>query len=180
MTGRQPLCGARTRVGGACRYPAMMGQRRCRKHGGSTPRGLAAGARRLAEQKATKSLSREGIEPIGDPVELLRGLASEALALKDHFASRLRALEALRYEGNTGEQLRSEVSLFERALDRSQKFLHDLAKLGLDERQVRVSEAQVVLVAAALQQVLASPELALSAGRQATATGMLVEALNAA
>jgi hypothetical protein len=155
----------------------MMGQKRCRRHGGSSPRGLAAGARRLAEQKATKSLSREGIEPIGDPVDLLRGLCAEALALKDHFAARLQALEALRYEGNTGEQLRSEVSLFERALDRSQRFLHDLAKLGLDERSVRIDEAKVVLLVAVLQRVLADPSLGLDAGRQAKATALLAAEL---
>ena len=176
----QPLCGAKTRAGGSCTYRAMMGQKRCRRHGGSSPRGLAAGARRLAEERATRSVHREGIEPIGDPVELLRGLASEAVSLKDHFSARLKALEQIRYEGNSGEQLRSEVALYERALDRSQRFLHDLAKLGLDERSVRIDEAKVVLLVAVLQRVLADPHLGLDAARQAAATGMLVEALNAA
>ncbi|MFX7914628.1 HGGxSTG domain-containing protein, partial [Acinetobacter baumannii] len=28
-------CGARTRLGGACRAPAVRGKRRCRMHGGA-------------------------------------------------------------------------------------------------------------------------------------------------
>ena len=30
-----PRCGAKTRVGGACRAPAVHGKRRCRMHGGA-------------------------------------------------------------------------------------------------------------------------------------------------
>jgi uncharacterized protein YjcR len=30
-----PRCGARTRVGGSCRSPAVSGKRRCRMHGGA-------------------------------------------------------------------------------------------------------------------------------------------------
>ena len=32
-----PRCGARTRVGGACRAPAVTGRKRCRLHGGLSP-----------------------------------------------------------------------------------------------------------------------------------------------
>lgn len=155
----QPPCGAKTRVGGTCKYPAMMGGSRCNCHGGSAPRAKAAAARRLAEAKATKAIQREGIAPLGDPVELLRQLAAEAVALKDYFSDRLRELESLRYQGNTGEQLRSEVALYERALDRSQKFLHDLARLGLDERQVRVSEAQLLILVGVISRGLAAAGL---------------------
>lgn len=155
----QPLCGAKTRAGGTCAQRAMFGGARCRYHGGAIKRVRAAAQRRLAEQKATRAIEREGIAPLGDPVEMLRSLAAEAVALKDYFSGRLRELEALRYQGNTGEQLRSEVALYERALDRSQKFLHDLAKLGLDERQVRVSEAQVVIFAGVIARGLAAAGL---------------------
>jgi hypothetical protein len=44
-------------------------------------------------------------------------------------------------------------------LDRSQKFLHDLARLGLDERQVRVSEAQVAIFVGVISRGLAAAAL---------------------
>ncbi len=138
---------------------AMRGQQRCRMHGGRTPAHMAAAKRRLAEQKALRAVEREGIAPLGDPVEQLRALAAEAVGLKDFFHSRLAALEELRYQGNTGEQLRSEVALYERALDRSQRFLHDLARLGLDERQVRVNEATAAVFLGVISRGLAGAGL---------------------
>lgn len=176
----QPLCGAKTRAedGHTCGYRAMLGQTRCRRHGGALKKNRAAAQRRLAAAAATKAIEREGIAPLGDPVEMLRQLAAEAVALKDYFSDRLRELESLRYQGNTGEQLRSEVALYERALDRSQKFLHDLAKLGLDTRAVQIDEARIVLLVAVLEKVLASPELALDASRQARGRELLAEALD--
>lgn len=120
---------------------------------------MAAARRRLAEQAALRTVQREGVAPVGDPVEQLRALAAEAVGLKDFFAARLAALEQLRYEGKTGEQLRSEVSLYERALDRSQRFLHDLARLGLDERQVRVNEATAAVFLGVISRGLAAAGL---------------------
>jgi hypothetical protein len=35
--GSAPRCGAKTRVGRACRCPAIRGRRRCRLHGGLSP-----------------------------------------------------------------------------------------------------------------------------------------------
>ena len=138
----------------------MLGQARCLLHGGKSPQALAAAQRRLAAERATKAITRDGIAPVGDPVEMLRDLAAEAVALKDFFSARLKALQELRYQGNTGEQLRAEVGLYERALDRSQKFIHDLARLGLDERQVRVSEAQAAIFAGVIARGLANAGLA--------------------
>lgn len=155
----QPLCGAKTRVGGTCTYPAMLGGVRCRRHGGATPQVKAASARRLAESRALKAVRREGVAPVGDPIAALRELASEAVGLKSHFAAQLKALEQLRYEGHSGEQLRAEVALYERALDRSQKFLHDLARLGLDERQVRVNEAQIAILVGVISRGLLAADL---------------------
>jgi len=55
-------------------------------------------------------------------------------------------LESLRYETEFGEQLRSEVALLERAMDRCERVLVAMARLNIDERPTRVSEAQGKLV----------------------------------
>ncbi len=55
------------------------------------------------------------------------------------------------YEGKLkGEQLRSEVALFERAMDRAQKFSMDLIKADIDERCVRIQESVARAVATAV------------------------------
>lgn len=179
MTGAR--CGAKCRDGGTCTQRPMLGQTRCRLHGAKAPNSLRAGRRRLAEQQAVKAVKRAGVdvEAVADPVALLRELAAEAVALKEFFAERLAALEELRYRSGSGEQLRSEVALYERSLERAQKFAADLARLGISERSVRVDEARVILLVAVLERVLASPTLALDLGRQAEARTLLIEELRA-
>jgi len=174
-----PRCGAKTRAGHPCGEWAMKGQTRCRLHGGKTPNSLKAAKRRLDEAAAVTAVRKAGVslEAVADPVQLLRELASEAVALKEFFQSRLEALEELRYQAGAGEQLRAEVALYERALDRAERFAHDLAKLNLGERRVQLDEAKVVLIAAVLQRVLEAPELALDAFQQGRARTLLIEAL---
>jgi hypothetical protein len=106
------------------------------------------------ERQALSLLERESIAPMTDPLSALQRLAGEALRLKDYFGERLAALQQLRYEGRAGEQLRSEVALFERALDRAQRFALDLAKLKLEDRLVAVSEAQGRMLAQCVEAAL--------------------------
>lgn len=181
MSGQRP-CGAKRRDGGSCKGWAMAGQTRCRMHGGSTPSHRRAGARRVAEAQAVEMVRRAGVdvEVVADPVRVLRELASEAMALKEFFRSRVDQLQELRYESGSGEQLRSEVALFERALDRAERFAHDLAKLNISEREVRVDEAKVILIAEILGRVLANSTLGLDPGRQAEARLLLVQELESA
>lgn len=148
-------CGARTRLGRPCRLPALVGATRCRMHGGSSPQARSAARLRLVEREARQVLDREGIiAPLVDPVSALQELAGEALQLKRYFADRLEQLEQLRYQGRAGEQLRAEVALFERALDRAQKFALDLARLGLEDRLLRVTEAQGRMLAQVIEAAL--------------------------
>jgi hypothetical protein len=155
------VCGAKTRAGGKCGRHPMSGYHRCDMHGGKLPNVRRMLARQEVEAKALRAIEREGITPVGDPVELLRSLAGEAVALKDFFAARMAALEEIRYATpGAGEQLRAEVSAYERGLDRAERFLADLARLGLDERRVRVTEAQAAVLLGVIVRGLAAAGLA--------------------
>jgi hypothetical protein len=171
-------CGARCRDGHACPHWPMHGASKCYMHGGSSPQARSAAKRRLAEEKATKAVARLGLAPVDDPVGELRSLAAEALALKSYFKERVDALDQLRYAVGAGEQVRGELILYERALDRSAKFCDQLARLNLEDRAVRIDEARVVLLVAVLAQVLSSPELNLDSAQQMMARSLLVEALD--
>jgi F0F1-type ATP synthase membrane subunit b/b' len=68
---------------------------------------------------------------------------------------------AWRYQAGAGEQIRAEVALYERALDRTARLLADMARLNLDERLERLTEAQgqqiVAVVRFALLELGADP-----------------------
>jgi hypothetical protein len=91
----------------------------------------------------------------------LEQLAAEAAMFRKICFERLEALkvDAWRYEGKTGEQIRSEVVLYERAMDRSQKFLVDYARLGIAEKRVKIAEAQAMILVGVIQNVLGRLDL---------------------
>lgn len=118
-------------------------------HGGTAPQVKAAARRRLAESKVRQALDEVGIREVENPLEELRALTGEVVAWKDALARHVAALED-RYrftDDKGGEQLRAEVALYERAMDRAVKVLETWARLGIDamlaDLRVRVTEAQV-------------------------------------
>ena len=150
-------CKAHTRAGNPCRQPPMAGQRVCRMHGGLSPRGLAAGARRLARAEAARSLAEVEVAPIGDPLDALAQVAAEAVALKDHFANLVAELnKTMSFETWGGDQkLDARVALYERALDRAHRFLADWVRLGFEDRKVQLDEIRTARVVAFVRGVLA-------------------------
>lgn len=129
-------CAAHNRAGGPCGLWPKRGQRVCGQHGGLSPGAEANARRRLAaaaaEADARAVLAHEGVTGVADPVEALARLASEADAFRGALARRVNALEQVRYMDDRGsEQLRGEVALYERAIDRTARLVESLAKLDL-------------------------------------------------
>lgn len=157
-----PRCTARAKsTGEQCDNFPMHGSTVCRVHGGKAKQVREAAQRRLAAEKLDREMrdviafeSREGV---ADPFEALSLLADEALAMKEALASRVNSLKKLRYSahGTGTEQLRAEVALYERAMDRAGKFLDLLVRNGFEERRVRMSEQMGLQVASLLRNVLA-------------------------
>ena len=134
----------------------MRGATVCHAHGGRAPQVKAAAARRLAETKVRKALDEVGVREVTNPLEELRALTGEVVAWKDALATHVAHLEdRYRYQdAKGGEQLRAEVALYERALDRAGKLLETWARLGIDamlaDMQVRVTSTQVDALTAGL------------------------------
>lgn len=129
-------------------------------HGGKAPQTLRKAAQRsaehAAEQKARAALAKLDVQPVTDPLTELQTLAGQVVAWKNAIAERVNTLTAIRFEDRRGaEQLRSEVALFERAMDRCTSVLTAMAKLDLDERLVALDERRAELVFAALSAGLA-------------------------
>lgn len=154
------LCGGKKRQGtGTCEQPAGWGTDhagfgRCKLHGGSTPTGRAEAATAEGRWLLGQLVPDRG--PVTDPLAELRQLGGLVMQWTKACESALETLNTYRYESiGGGEQLRSEVAMFERSMDRAATFLATLAKLGLDERQVAVSEQKAQMLLRALEAGLA-------------------------
>lgn len=163
-----PLCGGKLlKRDGTCTLAAgwgtdHVGYGHCRKHFGNSPNGIKAAESQRVTDHARRAL--EGITDfasITDPVERLQLLAGRAERFMTVIGERVEQLTSIRYSTDAGgEQLRAEIGVYERAMASAGRLLTDLARLGLDERSVRVQEAQVAILAGALAQALGETDLA--------------------
>lgn len=162
-------CVGHKKDGVRCEKSPMKGATVCGSHGGRAPQVKSAAALRLAEEEARRGLALLDVDPVSDPFTALAELAGQVIAFKNQLAGQVNALTGepcgscggggrLRYEaaGAGTEQLRSEVSLFERALDRCASVLGLIAKLNIDERMARINERQAEAVIRAVDAALAS------------------------
>lgn len=152
-------CAARLRKTDPPRYCTrwpLRGASRCKTHGAKAPQAKAAAARTLAESKVRTALHEFGVREVENPLAELQALTAEVLSFKDWAARHVASLgDSIRYrDAKDAEQLRAEVQVYERALDRAGKFLEMWARLGLDSMlaalQVRVTEAQTAALSRGL------------------------------
>lgn len=166
-----PFCSAARRNGaGDCKRDAGAGTDHkgygsCSWHGGSSPSGRQSAAERRIEDQAQKLLYQHDATPVTDHLAALQRLAGRALALEEAIGTMVNDLHSLRYDTEQGgEQLRAEVAVLERAMDRAGRLLVDIAKLNIEERMAKVTEMQVQIVGDALAAALR--EMGLSAEQQ--------------
>jgi hypothetical protein len=159
--GNKPVCGAKTRQEDSaefCGLPAGWGSDhpgvgRCKLHGGNTGKQRVGAARVTAEQEVRKVLAELDVAPVDDPLTALSQLAGQVMAWQTATATLVNRLgDKVRYEGAAGaEQLRAEVGLYERAMDRANTVLSTIARLDIDGRLVRIEEAKAQLLMEAVQ-----------------------------
>jgi len=118
----------------------MQGSDKCRMHAGKRSADVKLDA------QAARALARLDVPPVDDPLSALALLAGQAIAWKDDMAAKVAELTSLRYSTEGGEQLRSEVALWERALDRCERFCVSMARLDIDERLTAIAEAQAEVI----------------------------------
>jgi len=159
-----PRCKGTTRRGLPCTNPPVRGATVCRMHGGGAPQVKAKAAERVAQQEFDKAMSKAlailEVTPVDNPLTVLAELAGQAVAFKNALAERVNDLQSVRFTDARGaEQLRSEVALWERALDRCERFCTSMARLRIDDRLAKVEEAQIELVLAALDAGLVAADV---------------------
>lgn len=150
--------------GERCKRQASPGQTTCTSHGSRAPQNIAAAERRIAEAQAVEWMLKHikdaaPMASLGDVYEELLAVGGTARAMRQVMQQRVSELQTTGYQGVTGEQVKADVVLLERALDRSAKVSELIARLNLDERIVRHDEARIRNQAEAVQAGLEAAQL---------------------
>jgi hypothetical protein len=156
-------CGANKRQGeGTCRLRAGLGTDhkgygRCKLHGGSTRNQRTAVQAQVIEAKARTMFGQVFDDtPVGNPLDVFAELAGTVRGWMRTMQALVEKLGTPGYAALTGEQVKAEVQLFERAMDRANTVLSTYAKLNIDDRLARISEAQSFMVMQAIESALAA------------------------
>lgn len=131
----------------------------CDSHGAQLPRVKAAAAAAEVETQAARAVSLLDAAPVTDVLAELAKLAGEVVAWKRVCVARVEALgETIRYtaDGVGSEQLRAEVAVFERSLDRCDRVLGTIARLDIDNRLARITEQQAAVITLVVERVIAA------------------------
>lgn len=151
-----PRCPDADVIDGTCERRLSGGLTRCKHHGGSLTKSKVAATERRLEEEVTRLLADRTPGPVTNPLEAFQLLLGEVLAVKEAFAERVAELQHLTVTDQLGrEDVRALLAAYERALDRAGRLLVDAARLGIDERLVRLAEAHGALIAETVRVVVA-------------------------
>lgn len=154
----KPRCtGHSSRTGKPCQLSPVHGATVCHKHGGSAPQVKQAAARRLIEAEIRELFGKAlpEAEPVDNPLAAYADFAGRVMAWMQLMDSLLGDLRTVGYAGKAGEQVRAEVLLYERAMDRANAVLSSYARLNIDTRLAAITEQQASIVLRAIEAVIA-------------------------
>lgn len=116
-----------------------------------------------------------------NPLEALLELANEQVAWKNLCMAKLAKLQEdeWRWDGDrAGEQIRSEIGMYERAIDRATNTLIKISRLGIEAKLAQIAERQVSIVETAIVRTL--QDLNLDIDTQAKARERIIRHLKSA
>jgi hypothetical protein len=146
-------CNSPRKDGNPCHsHHLVTGQDKCRMHLGRKAQPVIAEAR--LQEQAERLLYQRDAAPVTDPLSALQRLAGRAAAWEDIIGEKVNEMRSIRYSTEGGEQLRSEIVVMERAMDRLGKLLVDIAKLNIEERLAVIRRRTADMLELALTQAL--------------------------
>jgi hypothetical protein len=181
--GKRRCWGRSKKTGKQCGVMAMTGQNVCNRHGGSAPQSIRAGENRAAEERARKLVETYGrkiettaTEALLDEVQWTAGhvawlrervqeIESEAMtagADREHplVWGVTREKSGGEDRGTTEEAAPSIwLKLYQQERTHLVKVCAEAIKAGIEERRVRLAEAQGALIAQAIRAILGDLQL---------------------
>lgn len=161
---RGPCHGLKHRKGVVCGNTEFLpGTGKCLQHGGSNgniqDKAYRRGALAEVQRWSGGSQPAEVVLFPNNPFEVLQSTLNSVNDFKSLIE---RKIEAMNEEGEDwrftdkagGEQLRSEIALYERALDRAVRAATALSKLNIEERYLAISEKQATSIIYIISTVL--------------------------
>ena len=125
-------------------------------------------------------LGRENLVPLDNPIGQLQMLAAEVVKWQEILGTKVEGLSSWQHQDISGrEDVRAIILAYERAMDRTGKILVDMARLGIEERLAKVTEAQAQTLIALIVAVLASEEPGLSKELRAVGRRIVARAVAA-
>lgn len=172
-------CAGRRTNGEPCGAYAINGGTVCYAHGGRAPQVIAKAREAVIEDRLERLMYRHQAGPLGDPIEALQHLIARAMSWEAAIGDKVNELTgSIRFTDEHGaEQMRAEVAVLERAMDRCGKLLVDIAKLNLEDRLARVTEKQAQMAMDAF--AAAMREIGLSADQRRDARTCVARHLRA-
>lgn len=165
MTAVELQCKAKSKgTGMRCGNRAMRGTVVCYWHGGASPGAQAKAAEVLVLREAERtiaSLSSETrpLTSLQEVYQELLDIAGLSKQWREILQQRVSQLTRLGYEGITGEQVKADVLLFERAITRSAKITTEIARLNLEERKQALNERMAQQIYGTIVHILDDLEL---------------------
>lgn len=145
------------RSGQQCRSWAVRGSTVCRMHGGTAKQVKAKAQKNVAEWKATRELGKMGCAVDVHPLDALLEMVCEAAGNVHYLRTRVEDLHLTEVNDLTGvTEANALVKLYEQERDRLAKFSKMALDAGVDERQVRIAEAQGQQLAAVVRAAVAA------------------------
>lgn len=167
------ICGAKKKSLDPCGAPPIKGGTRCKRHGGAAAHVQAKAKERIIEENARGILGRiDPSQPRENPVETLLNLIHGKTAEVSWLRSKVQSLEdnslvwgltehktGMGVEGPVDvETYKAEQNIWWKLLREAENQLASwitmALKAGVDERRVRIVEAQGSLVAGAIKAIL--------------------------
>lgn len=190
-------CTATSKTSGErCRLERMAGQRVCWRHGGKSPRALAAARRRLAVEEVRREAARLGGSLEVDPLDVLLQSVREAWANVAVLRDALQDLEVTVAEdgaialpsrdvewdrggAHVPARVHVLVAMYGEERDRAARYSKLCLDAGVDERRVRVAEQQAQVLGQAIGRALDDGEVALTAPQRQALRAALARELRA-
>lgn len=143
------VCHSEVNRGRPCKNLATRGTTVCRMHGANLPNVKNAAARNVgnyvADQKISKYLKTHDVQPVENPLEALKELAGEIVAVKNWLRDQVTELS---HDSKVqGQQISAIMQLYSNFIDKADKSLTGIAKLNIDERLSRITQLQAQVMA---------------------------------